>query len=160
MEGMCVPSLRECTAVIQKFKLTKISALQFNTSYFPYRMRKDCVTIQNSECTPRQSVYYILAGGFVCDVIHSFSFSAGGPGPVPALVADLFAFVGWQEHEISSGCTVAGRPANSMALQVSCCSCYRLPCPLLPFCRPLVLRATPCKQTCTHTETDKGSLKS
>lgn len=48
------------------------------------------------------------------------------------VVADLFTFVGWQEHEISSGCTAAGRPANSMALQVFCCSRYRLPRPRPP----------------------------
>lgn len=94
--------------------------------------------VQTSACT-----YCFFAGELVCDMIHSFSFSAGGPGPMPVLVEDLFTFVGWQEHEISSGCTVAARPANSMALQVSCCSRYRLPCPLLPACRPLVLRVTP-----------------
>lgn len=101
--------------------------------------------VQASACT-----YCILAAELVCDMIHSFSFSAGGPGPMPVLVEDLFTFVGWQEHEISSGCTVAARPANSMALQVFGCSRYRLPCPLLPACRPLVLRVTHAnKQTLT-----------
>lgn len=62
------------------------------------------------------------------------------------VVADLFTFVGWQEHEISSGCTAAGRPANSMALQVFCCSRYRLPRPRPPpSCGSLVLRVTPRK---------------
>lgn len=68
---------------------------------------------------------------------------------------------GWQEHEISSGCSAAGRPAHSAALQVSCCSRYRLPCAPTPrVCRPLVPRVTPCKQTRARPETDKGSLKS
>lgn len=43
-----------------------------------------------------------------------------------SVVTDLFTFVGWQEHEISSGCTAAGQPANSMALQVPRCSRYTL----------------------------------
>ncbi len=38
--------------------------------------------ILNARFTPCS---YILASECVCDVIHSFSYSAGGPGPVPAL---------------------------------------------------------------------------
>lgn len=82
---------------------------------------------------------------------------------MPALVADLFTFVGWQEHEISSGCSAAGRPAQRgpsslLLLPLQAALCPSLPPPCV--CRPLVPRVTPCKQTRARPETDKGSLKS
>ncbi len=68
-----------------------------------------------------------------------------------SVVADLFTFVGWQEHEISSGCTAAGRPANSTALQVSRCSRYRLPRPPAPLLQVTCAEGNPA-QTNIHSQ--------
>lgn len=148
MEGMCFPVTERVHRGYTEVQADQIPCIVIYYDLFhtqnAWRLHPE-FRVQASACT-----YCILAAELVCDMIHSFSFSAGGPGPMPVLVEDLFTFVGWQEHEISSGCTVAARPANSMALQVFCCSRYRLPCPLLPACRPLVLRVTHAnKQTLT-----------
>lgn len=152
MEGMCVMSLRESTVVTQEFKLTEITVSQLSVNYFTHthkmcekrRRRHAKFWVHASLCT------YTLAGECVCVCVMWFIplvIALVAQARCQRLVvADLFTFVGWQEHEISSGCTAAGRPANSMALQVFCCSRYRLPRPRPPpSCGSLVLRVTPRK---------------
>lgn len=92
---------------------------------------------------------YTLAGecACVCDVIHSFSYSAGGPGPVPALGGCrsvyfcrlagtwdfLWVYCGW------STCKQHG-PSSLLLLPLQAASA-----PAPPSCGSLVLRVTPRK---------------
>lgn len=116
VDDMCIMSLREYTVVIQKFSTTKV--MYFNlalivsfTKWIKYQIVISFSVHVRSEC--------------VCDVIHSLVLAlvAQDCCQLP-VVTDLFTFVDWQEHEISSGCTAAGRPANNTALQVPHCSRY------------------------------------
>lgn len=52
------------------------------------------------------------------DVIDSLTVALVAQARCQLIAADLFTFVSWQEHEISSVCAAAARAANSAALQV------------------------------------------
>lgn len=67
--------------------------------------------------------------------------------PCQRMLADLFTFVSWRVHEISSVC--AEQTANSVALQISRRYRYRPPCPLR-----LLLQVSCAAGNSTHTNMD------
>lgn len=100
-------------------------------------------------CCPTISKYVYVC--YVCAYcimwLTSLLFALVAQARCQLIAADLFTFVSWQEHEISSVCAAAARPANSAALQVF---------PLLPLqaalssCRPPAEGRTLYKQTQAH----------
>lgn len=64
------------------------------------------------------------------------------------IAVDLFTFVSWQEHEISSVCAAAAPPANSTALQVF---------PLLPLQAALSSCRPPAEGRILYKQTNTGS---
>lgn len=155
MEGMCVMSLRESTVVTQEFKLTEITVSQLSVNYFTHTHRHT-QNVRKKTASPckvlstRFTVHLHFSRWMrvcVCDVIHSFSYSAGGPGPVPALGGCrsvyfcrlagtwdfLWVYCGW------STCKQHG-PSSLLLLPLQAASA-----PAPPSCGSLVLRVTPRK---------------
>lgn len=61
---------------------------------------------------------FLSGGGCAARLVSSVAAMADQVQCQCLVVTELFTFVGWQEHEISSGCTAAGWPANCTALRV------------------------------------------
>lgn len=86
-----------------------------------------------------------------CDVICSFSFSTGGPGPAPALCYRSVYFcrlaATWDFLCVHFGCSTCRQHGPSSLLSVPITGCLVA---LLPSCRSLAEGIAPCKQARTQ----------